>query len=159
MKTERKVNNSIVNIVVNRKIKYRYFIKETLEAGLVLLSWEVKSFKLGHINISDSYVLFNLNEAYLTGAKFNSIYTTHSYTFRDSNRNRKILLHKNEITLLYNRICKEGYSAVTLSCFLKNSWCKIKIAIVKGKTKYDKRETEKKSQWNIEKNRLMKKSS
>ncbi|XBC43534.1 MAG: SsrA-binding protein SmpB [Buchnera aphidicola (Meitanaphis flavogallis)] len=150
------IKNPMTSIVVNRKAKHKYFIKETLEAGLVLLGWEVKAFKSGNINISNSYISFYLNEVYLIGSQFNFLYTTNLHTLHHVSRNRKILLHKNEIMSLRSKIYKTGYTAIALSLFLKNSWCKIQIAIVKGKTKYDKRETKKESQWKLEKNRILK---
>ncbi|XBC37877.1 MAG: SsrA-binding protein SmpB [Buchnera aphidicola (Meitanaphis microgallis)] len=157
MVIQNRTKDLIVNIVINRKAKHRYFIQETLEAGLILFGWEVKAFKSGNVNISDSYVSFHSGEVYLIGSQFNSLYTTDVHTLRNSNRHRKVLLHKNEILSLYKKIYKHGYTAIALSFFLRNNWCKMKIAIVKGKTQYDKREIKKQSQWKREKNRIVKK--
>ncbi|ANF17023.1 hypothetical protein XW81_01190 [Buchnera aphidicola (Schlechtendalia chinensis)] len=152
-----KVNDSVTNIVVNRKAKYNYFVESTLDAGLVLLGWEVKALKLGNVNIVNSYVSFHLGEVYLFGVQFNPLHTTSLHTFHHLKRKIKVLLKKNEIISLHNKIYKNGYTAIVLSFFLKNSWCKIKIAIAKGKTQRDKRDEEKKSMWNLEKSRIMKK--
>ncbi|XBC44589.1 MAG: SsrA-binding protein SmpB [Buchnera aphidicola (Schlechtendalia peitan)] len=156
-----KYNSSNLNITVafNKKVKHRYFIEDTLEAGLVLLGWEVKAFKSGNINIIDSYVSFYLGEVYLIDSQFSSLYTNNIHISYDSNRKRKILLKKYEIIFLYNKIYKNNYTAVALEFFLKNNWCKTKIAIVKGKTQYDKREIERKNKWKLEKNRIMKSKS
>ncbi|XBC38399.1 MAG: SsrA-binding protein SmpB [Buchnera aphidicola (Floraphis choui)] len=153
----KKLNHSIVNIAVNRKAKHKYFIEDTLEAGLVLLGWEVKAFKSGHVNISDSYISFNLGEVYLIGSQFSALHTTNLHTLRNFSRHRKVLLNKNENVFLYNKVYKSGYTAIVLSFFLKNNWCKMNIAVAKGKTQFEKREAEKKSQWKLEKNRIMKK--
>ncbi|XBC39447.1 MAG: SsrA-binding protein SmpB [Buchnera aphidicola (Nurudea shiraii)] len=153
----KKYNNLITKIAFNKKAKYKYFIKETLEVGLVLLGWEVKAFKSGNINISDSYISFNSGEFYLIGAQFNALPTTQSYSSCIFNRDRKILLNKHEIMFLYQKMYKSGYTIITLSCFLKNNWCKMKIAIAKGKTQHDKREEKKQAQWNLEKIKIFKK--
>ncbi|XBC40968.1 MAG: SsrA-binding protein SmpB [Buchnera aphidicola (Nurudea yanoniella)] len=157
---KKRSNNLIINIFVNKKAKYEYFIQERLEAGLVLFGWEVKAFKSRNINISNSYISFRLGECYLVGSQFNTISTMQScIPICNPQRDKKILLHKHEIIALQNKIYKKGYTVIVLSCFLKNNWCKIEIAVAKGKTQYDKRETKKKSQWKLEKSRILKRTN
>lgn len=146
------------NITFNKKVKYNYFIYKEIEAGIVLKGWEIKSIRLFRVNIDNSYVSINNDEAYLIGARISPLKNIFSHVKYNPVRNRKLLLNRFEIYSLFGKKKNKGYSVVTLSMYIKRSWCKVKIAVVKGKKKYDKRVDIKNKEWNLSKNRILKKS-
>ncbi|SBT81914.1 SsrA-binding protein [secondary endosymbiont of Trabutina mannipara] len=148
----KKYQSGIINIWQNKHIKHKFFIEKELEAGLSLQGWEVKSLRVNKFNINNSYVILKHGEAYLLGAIFQPI----NISFFDSMRIRKLLLNKNELSLLFSKIKRTGYTVVPLSLYWKKSWVKIKIGIAKGKKEYDKRTDIKKREWNIDKARIRK---
>lgn len=148
----------VKDIVCNRKIRYNYFIIETIEAGLVLEGWEIKSIRSFKINIENSYISIRDQEAYLIGANIFPLHKSSVCDFFDYKRIRKILLRSNEINYLSGKTKIKGYSLVVLSVYLQNAWCKIKIGLVKGKKKFDKRYDIKNREWNIRKSKILKKN-
>ena len=144
-------------IVVNRKIKYNFSVEETFDAGIVLLGWEVKALRHGKVNITNSYISFKSSEAYLIGSQFVPVSQSNLYMIYEPNRIRKILLRKNEIIYLYNKVHKSKLTIVVLSMFFRNNWCKTKIGVAKGRQIKDKREYKKQNEWKREKNRFLKK--
>ncbi|AYN24804.1 SsrA-binding protein SmpB [Buchnera aphidicola] len=145
-------------ICTNKKAYYNYFIEEVFQSGLVLMGWEVKSIRLGKINITESYINNdNLNEMYLYNSVIQPLNTCSNHLFCDSSRKRKLLLHKSEIQYLSNKKNKIGSTLIALSLFWEKSWCKLNFGLAKGKTKIDKREDEKQNQWNKEKSKILKK--
>ncbi|WMY95240.1 MAG: SsrA-binding protein SmpB [Arsenophonus sp.] len=143
-------------IIVNKKAKYEYFIHEVFEAGLKLLGWEVKALRAGNVNFSNTYILIKDKEAYLLGLTITPLRIASSNIIYDSTRTRKLLLNKHEIDLLFGKINQTGHTIIALSLYWKNAWCKIKIALAKGKNKHDKRSDIKKQEWIIQKNKIMK---
>jgi len=129
------------SITVNRKAFHDYFIIEEYEAGIQLLGAEVKSVRGGHINLKDSHVKIKNNEAFLFNthiAAYNKISGFESY---DPTRTRKLLLHNREIDKLRGKIETKGMSIVPLEAYFNNrNILKIKIALVKGKHTYDKKQ-------------------
>lgn len=147
-----KLNSAI--IALNKKVHYNYFITNNVEAGLVLLGWEVKALRLGQANINNSYISLKNSAAYLIGAAIIPSNTTSSCNLV---RARKLLLKQRELDSLLGKINYEGYTAVALSLYWKNTWCKVKIGIARGKKKYDKRSEIKKREWSLNKIKIMKK--
>ncbi|XBC39951.1 MAG: SsrA-binding protein SmpB [Buchnera aphidicola (Chaetogeoica yunlongensis)] len=136
------------NIIFNKKASYNFFIEETFEAGIVLLGWEVKSLRSKKVNITNSYISFKSKEAYLVGMNIDPISSESNFNIlNESNRIRKILLKKNEILYLCNKLLKNRLSVIVLSIFFKKNWCKIKIGLAKGKNLKDKREHKKCIEW------------
>ena len=127
----------------NKKAFHDYFIEETIEVGIVLQGTEVKSLRVGKVNLMDSYayvkdgemVLMNVHiSPYSHGNRFNA----------DPTRSRKLLLHRKEIKRFTGKVRERGYSLIPLSIYFKNGKAKIEIALAKGKKQFDKRETLKK---------------
>ena len=129
--------------IVNRKAKYNYQIFETIEAGIVLTGTEIKSLRLGKVNIKDSYVRVKNNEMYIINMHISS-YENGNIFNHDETRERKLLLHKKEIFKFRDKIKLEGYTIVPLKVYLKNGRAKVLIGLAKGKKNYDKREDIKK---------------
>lgn len=140
----------------NRKARYNYEIGETFEAGLMLTGTEVKSLRAGKATIAESYAsversgeLFLINATipeYLQANRFN----------HEPKRPRKLLLHTREIARLAQGAEREGMTIVPLKIYFnERGRAKIEIALARGKQLHDKRESEKKRDWNREKGRLM----
>lgn len=143
-------------ITLNKKAHYEYFISEEIEAGLALYGWEVKALRAGKANISDSYILLNNGEAYLFGVTINPLNVAYFYAESDLMRTRKLLLNQCELNSLFGKINREGQTAVALSLYWKNAWCKVKIGIAKGKKEHDRRFNIKDREWKLDKARIMK---
>jgi len=132
--------NHIKIVTVNRKAKYNYFIEDTYEAGMVLLGTEVKSLRLGRVNLKDSYARIKKGEVFVHQMHIGD-YPFAFYDNHDPLRKRKLLLHKDEIKKLYGKVNEKGFSLIPLRVYFQNGKAKMTIAIAKGKRRYDKRET------------------
>lgn len=122
----------------NRKARHEYFIEDTYECGIALVGTEVKSIRLGKVNIKDSYVKIKNAEAFIIGMHV-SPYEKGNIFNRDPFRERKLLLHKREINKLGQLSLADGYSLIPLNLYLKDGLVKMEIAVAKGKKLYDKR--------------------
>ncbi len=130
---------SIKLIAQNKKARHDYFIIEEIEAGIELFGTEVKSVRLGKINLTDAYASINDGEVFIKGMNI-SPYEQGNIFNRDPLRERKLLLHKNQIRKLIGQIQQQGFSLIPLKVYLKGSLVKVTIALVKGKKLYDKRD-------------------
>ena len=124
--------------IKNKKAYYDYFIEKEIEAGIVLSGTEIKSIRKGSANLKDSYAKIKNNEIFLLNM-FIAKYDNGSYNNKDERRTRKLLLHKNEINRLNEKVAKEGYTLVPLELYFKNNKAKILLGLAKGKHNYDKR--------------------
>lgn len=131
------------DIIVNKKAYHDYIIEDKFEAGIVLQGSEIKSIRAGKISIKESYISFVKNEAFIKGLHI-SQYSNASYNNHEEERDRKLLLHKREITKLSNKCKIQGYTCIPLKMYFNNGKVKVEIALAKGKTLYDKRESAKK---------------
>ena len=122
----------------NPVARHNYDIKDTLEAGIVLTGTEIKSIRLGKVNLKDSYVNIKNGEAYIYGMHI-SPYEYGNIFNKDPLRTRKLLLNKKEIEKLSNLIKQQGFSLIPISLYFKGSFVKIELGIGKGKKLYDKR--------------------
>jgi SsrA-binding protein len=140
----------------NRRARFNYEIGEVFEAGIMLHGTEVKALRTGKATIAESYVsvdrngevwLINANiPEYLQGNRFN----------HEPKRHRKLLLNQREIVKMSQAIEREGMTIVPLKLYFNEKGrAKIEVAIARGKKLHDKRETEKKRDWNKEKGRLL----
>lgn len=154
--SKKKPGNSGGTIALNKKARHEYHIEERIEAGVVLLGWEVKSLRAGKAQIVDAYVLFRDGEAFLFNAHFMPLTTASTHVIADPTRTRKLLMHRREIDKLQRIAEQEGYTVVCLSLFWKRNNVKADIALVKGKKLHDKRATIKERDWNRQKHRVMK---
>lgn len=127
----------------NRKAKYNYQIIDSIEAGIVLTGTEIKSLRSGKANIKDSYASVKNGEAFLINMHI-STYENGNIFNHDETRTRKLLLHKNEILKLNDKVRIEGFTLIPLKVYLKRGKAKVLIGICKGKKVYDKREDIKK---------------
>lgn len=123
----------------NKKAYHDYFIEEKFEAGLVLQGTEVKSLRAGMANLNDSFMLVREGEAYLHNLTI-SQYEFGNRQNHQTDRNRKLLLHRREIEKLYSRMREKGLSVVPLRLYFKDGLVKVEIGLAKGKKLYDKRE-------------------
>ena len=141
-------------IAQNRKARHEYFIEDTLEAGLVLTGSEVKSLRLGRCSIGESYAQEENGELFLRSAHIASY--DPARVNHEPLRTRKLLLHRREMARLIGQIQREGYTIVPLSIYFNpRGIAKIQLGLARGKRKVDKRQTEKKRDWQRQKARLM----
>ena len=142
-------------IALNKRARFDYFIEESLEAGMALEGWEVKSLRAGKAQITEGYVLLKNGEAWLIGAHFSPLKTTSTHVVADPTRTRKLLLHRKEIDRLLGAVERKGYTIVPLRLYWKDGRVKLEVGLAKGKQAHDKRATEKNRDWQREKARLM----
>ena len=140
---KKKTDTKNKDIAVNRKAYHDYFIEETFEAGMVLLGSEIKSLRKGKVSLKEAYIHFTNGEAFVKGMHIAS-YKEATYNDHDETRDRKLLLHKREIHRLSSKCKIQGYTCIPLRVYLKDGRAKMEIALAKGKTLYDKRESDKK---------------
>lgn len=146
-------------IAENRKARFDYSIEETLEAGLVLLGWEVKSLRAGRAQLKEAYVFLRDSEAWLFGAHVSPLPTASTHVSADPTRTRKLLLHASELARLIGAVERRGYTLIPLELYWKAGRAKLRIGLAKGKKSHDKRATEKDRDWQREKSRLLKQRS
>jgi SsrA-binding protein len=127
-------------IATNKKAYHDYFVEDSYEAGIVLLGSEVKSVRLGQVNLRDSYAVIKNGEAFLVGTHI-SPYEKGSFYNSDARRTRKLLLNKFEINKLRGKVEQKGYTLVPLKLYFKDALVKVEIGLCKGKELHDKRET------------------
>ncbi len=149
------VQGGKVLVAQNRKARHNYQIEDSLEAGLVLTGTEVKSLRQGRASIVEAYAADQQGELYL----FNShipIYDAAGRFNHQPKRLRKLLLHSRELARLIGLIRREGYTLVPLSLYFnERGIAKVELGLARGKRKVDKRETEKRRDWQRQKARLM----
>jgi len=153
--TDKKNERALKIVADNRKARFNYHIGEVFEAGIALTGSEVKSLRSGKATIAESYAdarggeiwLINSNvPEYLQAGRFNHA----------PKRPRKLLLHKRQINKLMGAVEREGMTLVPLKLYFNDKGrAKIEIALAKGKKLHDKRETERKRDWDRERGRLM----
>lgn len=127
-------------IAENRKARHDFFIEDTLEAGIVLVGTEVKSLRLGRVNLRDSFARIENGEVFLHGMHI-SPYEQGNRFNHDPLRPRKLLLHKREIRRLIGKTKEEGYTLVPTRLYFSRGKCKVELALAKGKKLHDKRES------------------
>ena len=127
-------------IAVNRKARHDYFIEDEYEAGIVLKGTEVKSLRMGKVNLKDAYARIKDGEVFVYQMHIGP-YPFANYDNHDPLRTRKLLLHKQEIKRMYAKVNEKGHTLVPLKIYFKAGKVKISLALAKGKRQYDKRET------------------
>jgi SsrA-binding protein len=124
--------NHIKIIAENRKARHNYFIEETYEAGMVLMGTEVKSLRLGRVNLKDSYARINKGEVFVHQIHIGA-YPFAYYGNHDPLRKRKLLLHRYEIKKLYGKVNEKGFSLIPLKIYFQNGKAKLTLALARGK--------------------------
>jgi SsrA-binding protein len=142
-------------IVINKKATHDYFIEDRFEAGLSLLGWEVKSLRQKKVQLIDSHIYVKNGEAFLFGAMIVPLSSTNTHSVADPTRSRKLLLKQRELARIFEGVQQKGHTCVCTKLYWKDHLIKAQIALAKGKHEYDKRESEKDREWNIDKRRAM----
>jgi SsrA-binding protein len=139
----------------NRKARFNFEIEDKLEAGLVLTGSEVKSLRAGKANIGDAYATDEGGQLYLVNAHI-AEYAQAGRANHDPKRPRKLLLHARERDRLLGAIQRQGMTVVPLKLYFNaRGLAKLELGLAKGKKLHDKRETEKRRDWERQKGRLM----
>ena len=145
------MSEGIKIICTNRQASHEYFFEGFYEVGIQLVGSEVKSVRLGSVNLKDSFCSIKDNELWLMNAYIKP-YEKGSYFNVEGRRSRKLLAHKEEINKMRGYVERKGYTLVPTEVYLKKGLVKVKIALAKGKELHDKRsvEHEKQQKRNIE---------
>ena len=134
----RKKNSN--SLAENRKARHEYFIEETIEAGIALVGTEVKSIRAGKCNLKESYADVDNGEITIKGMHI-SPYEQGNIFNVDPLRERKLLLHKEQIKRFAGLVSQQGFTLVPLSLYLKNGKVKVALGLCRGKKNYDKRDS------------------
>lgn len=144
----------IKKIATNRRARFNYEITDTYEAGISLLGSEVKSLRLGHADLKDSYATVRGGEMWIVGLRI-SPYEYARDGGHEPERERKLLLHKREIEKIGSRVAEKGLTLVPMALYFKDGKAKLELGVGKGKAQRDKRETLKRRQADREMRRAM----
>jgi SsrA-binding protein len=143
-------------IADNRQARFQYEILETYEVGISLVGTEVKSIRQGKVNLKDGFAQIRNAEIWLHNVHISPHSTTNIVYNHEPRRNRKLLLHRDEIRKLVGQVEQQGLTLVPLKLFLKRGWVKLTLALVRGKKLHDKREDLKRKQTDREIQRAIK---
>ena len=132
--------DSVKVVAKNSKAYHDYFIEDKYEAGIELAGTEVKSIRLGHVNLKDSFCVVKDGEMSVIGMHI-SPYEKGNIFNKDPMRQRRLLMHKREILRLFARIKQDSYSLIPLSIYFRGSRVKLELGLAKGKKLYDKRDS------------------
>ena len=139
----------------NRKARHNYSIEDSLETGIVLTGSEVKSLRAGRANIAESYAREQDGEIYLVNAHIPEYKQAGQFN-HDPRRPRKLLLHRRQIARLAGAVQRDGMTLIPLKLYFNDrGLAKLELGLGRGKRKYDKREAEKRRDWDRQKARLM----
>ena len=125
-------------VATNKKAFHDYFVFDSFEAGINLVGCEVKSVRAGEVNLKDSYAVIRGGQLVLVSAYIKN-YDKGSFSNVDSRRDRRLLMHRQEIMRLLGKVKEKGFSLVPLKMYLNGSLVKVEIGLVKGKQLYDKK--------------------
>ncbi|MBS5146054.1 MAG: SsrA-binding protein SmpB [Butyricicoccus pullicaecorum] len=149
------MQKGVKQVTSNKKAWHDYFIDEKFEAGIELVGTEVKSIRLGQVNLKDAYCSFKDGELFVVGMHI-SPYEKGNIFNKDPMRRRRLLMHKKEILSLFGKTKQDGYTLIPLSVYFRNSHVKIEIGLCRGKKLHDKRDSIAKRDANREIDRVMK---
>ena len=133
--------SGVKEIAANRKAFHEYYVLERYEAGIELFGTEVKSIRLGQVNLKDSYCTVKDGELFARGMHV-SPYEKGNIFNRDPVRPRRLLMHKREIRKLGDKVAQDGVALIPLSLYFKDSRVKVELGLCKGKKLYDKRDSD-----------------
>lgn len=126
-------------IASNRKARHDYSILDTIETGIVLQGSEVKSLRLGHLQMADAYARVLNGAIWLDGIHIPPYQFAHGVGAHDPDRSRKLLLHSKEIERIAAEVAQERLSLVPLAFYFKEGRVKVELALARGRRKADKR--------------------
>lgn len=128
-------------IAVNKSASFEYFIEEKYEAGIVLEGSEVKSLRAGKASLGESFCEIRAGEIFLKNMHVALYDKSGAFSTRDSRKDRKLLLHRDEIAKIVGRVNERGFTLVPLKIYFKEALVKVEVALCKGKHTYDKKRT------------------
>ena len=146
-------------IAQNKRARHDYFIEETLEAGLALEGWEVKSLREGRAQLTEGYVHLRNGEAWLIGAHISPLRSASTHVDPDPTRTRKLLLSRRELDRLVGLVERKGQTLVPLDLHWTRGRAKLSVGVAQGKKQHDKRQATKERDWQRQKARIMKSSN
>ena len=142
-------------VAQNRRARHDYRIEDTLEAGLVLVGSEVKSLRAGRGSLADSYAAEKDGELYLFNAHIPAYAAANRFN-HETRRARKLLVHRRQLDRLLGAVQRDGVTLIPLAVYFNDRGiAKVELGVARGKRQYDKRETEKRRDWQRQKQRLM----
>lgn len=141
-------------VASNRKARHDYSIEDVFEAGIVLSGTEVKALRAGRASLTDGYCSIDNGQAWLEGVHI-AEYAQGTWTNHAPRRKRKLLLHRTEIDRLDQKTREKGLTIVPLALYFQDGYAKVEIALARGKREYDKRQTLRERQDNLESQRAM----
>ena len=127
-------------IAINKSASFEYFIQEKYEAGVVLEGAEVKSLRAGRASLGESFCEIRGGEIFLKNMHIAIYDKSGAFSTRDARRDRKLLLHRIEISKIAGRVNEKGFTLVPLKVYFKDALVKVEIALCKGKHTYDKKQ-------------------
>jgi SsrA-binding protein len=127
-------------VTVNRKAYHDYQIEEELEAGIALTGTEIKSIRAGRVNLRDAYARIENGELWLIGCHISPYQQAGGYFNHEPERPRKLLVHRQELNYLREKVQAKGYTLVPLRMALRKGRAKVDIGLGRGKKLYDKRD-------------------
>lgn len=128
-------------ICENKEARHEYFIIEKYEAGISLDGGEVKSIRLGNVNLKDSFCSISGSNLFIKNMHISVYDKSGAYNVREAKRDRRLLMHKSEIRRLSSKITEKGFTVVPLKLYFKDALIKAEIGLCKGKHTYDKKQT------------------
>lgn len=128
-------------IAENREAYFEYFVEDKFEAGISLDGGEVKSIRSGNVSLKDAYCSVFRGEMWIKGMHIAVYDKGGSFNVKDSRRDRRLLLHKSEITKLLGKMQEKGYTVVPLKLYYKQALIKAELGLCKGKHTYDKKQS------------------
>lgn len=128
-------------IAVNKSASFEYFIEDKYEAGIVLEGSEVKSLRAGKASLGESFCEIRGGEIFLKNMHIAVYDKSGAFSTRDSRKDRKLLLHKQEISKIVGKVNEKGYTLVPLKIYFKDALIKAEVALCRGKHTYDKKRT------------------
>jgi len=151
------INHTVAD---NRRARFDYTIEDPIEAGIALLGTEVKSLRHGQGMIAESHITMKDGVLTLLNAHIPEYQQAGQHLQHDPRRPRQLLLHKKQIDKLFGSTTRDGFTIIPLKLYFNNKGIvKLEIALAKGKKLHDKRETEKKRDWDRQKSRIMRENS
>jgi SsrA-binding protein len=131
----------IKKIATNRKAYHNYHIEDVVEAGIALSGSEIKSIRMGRISLSEAYIRPRDGELWLVGAHVPRYESASAFTAsHEPNRDRKLLLHRDEIDQLARKVREKGYTLVPVSLYIKGHLAKVGVGLGRGKKQYEKKD-------------------
>ena len=128
-------------ICENRNARHEYFIVDSYEAGISLDGGEVKSIRLGNVNLNDAFCAISNGSVFVKNMHISVYDKSGAYNIREAKRDRRLLMHKSEIRKLFQKSSEKGFTVVPLKLYYKDALVKMEVGLCKGKHTYDKKQT------------------